>query len=68
MIVNQQLALFTSSQFVYTGVQKRDVRCVVTKDNTIVSDEACDPLTKPHSSKKCNTQPCEPEYVRYLLF
>lgn len=60
--------LFASSLFVFTGVQERDVRCVETKDNTVVSDGACDLLTKPPSSRECNTQSCEPEYVQYLLF
>ncbi len=60
--------LFDSFLFVFTGVQERDVRCVETKDNTVVSDGACDVLSKPPTSRQCNTQPCEPEYVQCLLF
>ncbi|XP_020601543.1 neurogenic locus notch homolog protein 1-like isoform X6 [Orbicella faveolata] len=42
------------------GVQERDVRCVLTSDRTVVSDEACDLLTKPPSSRECHMQVCAP--------
>lgn len=51
------------SLFVASGVQERDVRCILTSDNSVVSDEACDLFTKPPSSQECNMQACAPEYV-----
>lgn len=49
--------------FAISGVQERDVRCVLTSDNSVVSDGACDLLTKPPSSQECNMHACEPKYV-----
>ena len=51
------------SLFVASGVQERDVRCILTSDNSVVSDKACDLFTKPPSSQECNMQACAPEYV-----
>lgn len=49
--------------FFFSGVQERDIRCVLTNDNSIVSDEACDLLAKPPSSRECNMEACAPMYV-----
>lgn len=48
------------------GVQKRDVRCILTEDDSTVSDDACELLTKPATTQECNSQACEPKYS-YLL-
>ena len=48
------------------GVQKRDVRCILTEDDSTVSDDACELLTKPAATQECNNQACEPKYS-YLL-
>ena len=47
--------------FTFVGFQTRDVRCFLTKDNSTVSDDACDFLNKPPSSQECNTQACDPK-------
>lgn len=49
--------------FFFSGVQERDIRCVLTNDNSIVSDEACNLLAKPPSSQECNMEACAPMYV-----
>ena len=48
------------------GVQKRDVRCILTEDGSTVSDDACELLTKQATTQECNNQACEPKYS-YLL-
>lgn len=48
------------------GVQKRDVRCILTEDGSTVSNDACELLTKPAATQECNNQACEPKYS-YLL-
>lgn len=48
------------------GVPKRDVRCILTEDDSTVSDDACELLTKPAATQECNNQACEPKYS-YLL-
>ena len=48
------------------GVQKRDVRCILTEDDSTISDDACELLTKPAATQECNNQACEPKYF-YLL-
>lgn len=48
------------------GVQKRDVRCILTEDGSTVSDDAFELLTKPAATQECNNQACEPKYS-YLL-
>lgn len=49
------------------GVQKRDVRCILTEDDSTVSDDACELLTKPATTQECNNQVCEPKYSYFLL-
>ena len=53
--------------FVSSGVQERDVRCVLTSDSSVVSDKACDLLTKPPSFQECHMLACAPTYVRISL-
>ena len=48
------------------GVQKRDVRCILTEDDSTVSDDVCELLTKPATTQECSNQACEPKYS-YLL-
>ena len=49
------------------GVQKRDVRCILTEDGSTVSDDACELLTKPAATQECNNQACEPKYSYLFL-
>lgn len=53
--------------FVFIGIQTREVFCFLAQNASIVSDEACGSLVKPASTQKCNAQACEAKYELKLI-